>query len=227
MRYLRVYSNNKKYIYDVYENGYIYDVKKDMPLKTSIAKNGYLQAYIHYNDKGKMWGVHRFIMFVLNPVENMEKLEVNHINGNKLDNRLCNLEWCTSSENKIHAFKIGLMTQSEEHNAGAKLSDDQFIEICELLQNGEKIKNIAKKYNVSNSLIYAIRDKSLRNYISEKYTFSKRRRLNIEEAEEICQMIKDGYTSKEISENLNIQITLVQNIKYKKSWIKISEKYGI
>lgn len=40
-------------------------------------------------------------------------------------------------------------------------------------------------------------------------------------------MIKDGYTLKEISENLNIQITLVQNIKYKKSWIKISEKYGI
>lgn len=227
MKYLRVYSNNRKYIYDVYENGYIYDVKKDMSLKTSIAKNGYLQAYIHYNDKGKMWGVHRFIMFVLNPVENMEKLEVNHINGNKLDNRLCNLEWCTSSENKIHAFKIGLMTQSGEHNASAKLNDDQFIEICELLQNGEKIKNIAKKYNVSNSLIYAIRDKSLRNYISEKYTFSKRKRLNIEEAEEICQMIKDGYTLKEISENLNIQITLVQNIKYKKSWIKLSEKYGI
>jgi len=47
-------------------------------------------------------------MLTFNPVDNSEQLEVNHKDGNKLNNRLDNLEWCTSSENKIHALTTGL-----------------------------------------------------------------------------------------------------------------------
>lgn len=43
-----------------------------------------------------------------NPVENMENLEVNHINGNKSDNSLKNLEWCFGSFNVRHSLQTGL-----------------------------------------------------------------------------------------------------------------------
>ena len=61
-----------------------------------------------------MYFLHRFIAeYFLPKVKGKEF--VNHKNGNKLDNRLSNLEWCTKSENAIHSYKIGtqIMTPSK------------------------------------------------------------------------------------------------------------------
>lgn len=68
---------------------------------------GYLIVCFAVDGVIKNQKVHRIIAnaFVPNPDN---KPEINHINGIKHDNRIENLEWCTSSENQIHAFRIGL-----------------------------------------------------------------------------------------------------------------------
>ena len=68
---------------------------------------GYYQVVLRKDGKYKHHNVHRLV--AINFIDNKEnKPQVNHINGNKLDNTVENLEWCTQSENQIHAYKKGL-----------------------------------------------------------------------------------------------------------------------
>jgi hypothetical protein len=68
-----------------------------------VNENGYIRVFI-YN---KTYALHRLIAFAF--LENKEnKEQVNHIDGNKLNNCVSNLEWVTNQENQIHKFKIGL-----------------------------------------------------------------------------------------------------------------------
>lgn len=74
-------------------------------------RNRYLHVNLFYaKGKSKTWDLQRLvaIAFIPNP-EN--KPEVNHINGDKSDNRVCNLEWNTSQENKEHGMRIGIYSK--------------------------------------------------------------------------------------------------------------------
>lgn len=81
----------------------------------------YLYAQLWKNNKVHHLAIHRAVAsaFIDNP-EN--KPMVNHIDGNKLNNSASNLEWCTESENKQHAFKLGLMV-GQTHWKGKKFSN--------------------------------------------------------------------------------------------------------
>ncbi len=83
---------------------------------------GYLQVGLQKNSVRTIFKVHRLVAnaFIENP---FEKPFVNHINGVKTDNTVSNLEWCTSKENTLHSYKIGLQVApkgSDSHLFGKK-----------------------------------------------------------------------------------------------------------
>ncbi len=72
----------------------------------STTKRGYKRVVIRYLGEKITLSIHRMVAkaFIPNPDN---KSDVNHIDGNPSNNNLDNLEWCTSSENKLHSLKIG------------------------------------------------------------------------------------------------------------------------
>ena len=89
-------------------------------VKPQISKCGYSRVELWADGKGKKYSVHRLLAlsFIPNPEG---KPQVNHRDGDKLNNCLSNLEWVTQSENQIHAYAMGL--QKGFHVSGRKISE--------------------------------------------------------------------------------------------------------
>lgn len=142
--------------------GEVIRIKTRRTIKPSLNKKGYPQVCLQNR---KSYRVHRLVAetFIPNP-ENLP--EVNHIDGNKLNNHIDNLEWCTTKENINHAIKTGIWegigekvrkAQTGETNSSAKLTEKDVKEIYSLILSGRKNPEIATLFNVSRSQISHIR----------------------------------------------------------------------
>lgn len=116
-------------------------------------KSRYYCVALCKNGKAKTFQIHRLVAETFIP--NLNRLpEVNHKNGNKLDNRTVNLEWCTSKENKIHAFSSGLNKNFGEGHYQQKLNIKKVTEIRnKYIPYKYTITMLATKYSVSRGTI--------------------------------------------------------------------------
>lgn len=99
--------------------------RQETILKPNLKQNGYLQVGLRKHSTRKWIGVHRLVAihFIENPDN---KPQVNHIDGNKQNNNVENLEWVTAKENQNHATRIGLrknMPKGEKHSNYGKCGE--------------------------------------------------------------------------------------------------------
>ncbi len=112
------------------------------------------------NNRKKTFRLHRLVLMAFKSVENMETLEVNHIDGDKTNNRLENLEWYSTSKNQQHAFNIGLQKPRRGSKSNfSKLSEEDIIRIFELRKQGYTQQKIADEVRCTRSNISYILNK--------------------------------------------------------------------
>jgi len=150
--------------YFITTEGRVFSSKSDKFLKLFIRKHKYL-GYPEFKLNGiKTLRVHRCVAELFIP--RMEgKDQVNHIDGNKTNNNIENLEWVSQTENQIHSWETGLRKMTDEHKEklsisnqgkGAKITEDNVREIFELFNSGIDQKYIGVKFNVNRKHISAI-----------------------------------------------------------------------
>lgn len=124
-------------------------------LKPWLIGHGYETVSLYKEHKDKKFLVHRLIgsAYIPNP-QNLR--EINHKNGNRLDNRVTNLEWVSSKENKAHAWKNGMYTHSGENHYLAKLNPKKVRQIRQLHQKGMNGMKIAKLMKISFGTAYGV-----------------------------------------------------------------------
>jgi hypothetical protein len=127
-------------------------------VKKHATKHGYIQTTIGSivkSDSIKI-RIHRQVAIAFVENNDIEKVEVNHIDGDKTNNNWYNLEWVSRHENIDHAFSNGLIIAAlGENQSNTKLKNNQVIEIYKSNDSTEILK---KRYGVSSHTIRDIKN---------------------------------------------------------------------
>ena len=138
------------------EDGRIWSIKSQSFISQRINRSGYYCVNLSIRGKCKTFIVHRLIAkaFLPNP---LNKDTINHKDGNKLNNCVENLEWCTQKENMQHAWRSGLLHPAKGmHTLNGRFLPSDIYEIRSLYSTGLSQRAIADIYNVTKGTIQQI-----------------------------------------------------------------------
>lgn len=145
--------------------------------KQRVNKFGYSTVYVSINKKYKHYMTHVLVAEHFIGKKPTPSHQVNHKDGNKQNNHVSNLEWTTPSENKKHAYRLGLMCQKGENHASNKLNNDQVLYI---FTSTVPVKELAVKFGVCKSSITNIKKGYTWAHITGKQ-YQKAKRLTKQE----------------------------------------------
>lgn len=226
-----IYIDGHRTKYKICSSGEVLNTETNEYMKGGVDKNGYHIVSLTYKKKKYTRKIHRLvaIAFIPNPY-NLP--EVNHIDGDKWNNEVHNLEWVSSARNTHHAQEIGLRKQS--------LTKKEVVKICKMLSSGKyQISRISEKTGVSKSLIRRILRRERWKSISIGYDFSKfvdeekkpngskcaLSTLTELEVHRICSMIESGKSVKEIHKKTGASNRVIYSIRERSTWKHISKRY--
>jgi hypothetical protein len=152
-----IWADVKDYegLYRVSSHGRVYSYRtKIYYTKPPNRKIGYATVTLIKDGKRTTRNIHRLVAKALIPNPENKKT-VNHINGDRFDNRVENLEWATHKENIVHSVKTGLHVDGVRSPFN-KLKEEEVLEIEYLHKNDFPTAIIAEGYNVSPVLVLKI-----------------------------------------------------------------------
>lgn len=160
--------------------------------------------------------LHRLVMLTFCYRPDYKNFEVNHLNGNHLDNRLCNLEWCTTEENTRYAIEHGQYKNGEEASRSI-LTNEQAEIICKMLESGMRTVDIANKMGLEYYIVKNIKQGTAYKYISVNYNIPKTKprlgKLPDETVIEIAKRLGSGESITDISRDTGIAHSTICSIK--------------
>lgn len=187
--------------YYVDAQGFVYG-KRGGALKPQLNAKGYLRVTLSLKGGSKQsCFVHRMVAtaFIPNP---LNLPEVNHINGDKSDNTVINLEWVSTKTNKKHAMQVLGQGFGETHSRST-LTTKQVTEVCEMIQDGYRTIDIVRKTKIGLEKVRSIKKGSTWKHISKEYTFPSGKSdhgMSDNTFLWICHRLEEGFNSIEIME---------------------------
>ncbi len=188
-------------------------------------------GYAIVTHKGIQYFAHRIVM-ALKYGECPKHLQVNHIDGNKLNNRVSNLEFVTASENVRHAIRTKLIVpRCGSENSMAILTEEQVLQIYDRLARGSDNDKIAAEFNLKFKHVSLIRNGSRWKHLYEQYgqEFKKSKKELVNSRVQVFEVISlirnTDYTNKKISEITGVEVSQVSRIRHSKAFLRWIEEY--
>lgn len=155
------------------------------------------------------------------------KPEVNHKDCDKTNNNLNNLEWCTSKENKDHAWANGLYSSFGEAHSGSTLSEELVHSICRAIEDGARNIDLSRIHGIHKDLIARIRTGVSWVHIGKMYNMKKKRveRKSPEFVIKIAEYLETGLDDKCIASILDINQQEVSRVRRRVTHSVLTKDY--
>ena len=240
-KWKRIKIDGKKTNYKVSNFGRVLNCELNKINDYDNVRNTYTRVSIKHNGDEIKIALHRLVAmyFCKIPKRHLKKgltfddLVVNHKNGLKNCNASFNLEWVTSTENIDHAWKNGLCDNIRGEKAHlAKITEEQVIQICELIMQKKSNKEICKELCITLKNVQHIRSGDSWKHITYKYKFPKLSnsvpfQITDDTIHKICKLIEEGkLTDTEIGNKFDVSRKMVNDIRHKKTRPNISQFYN-
>lgn len=142
--------NGYEGLYEISNCGRVKSLKYDHILTPYKYNGGYLRVQLYKNKTMKRMYIHRLVANAFIPNED-NKLEVNHIDGDKTNNSASNLEWVNHKENMRHAKNTGLLKPIMNYGK----TTHQLTCECDVINVFKNVQEASKKTGINASSIYA------------------------------------------------------------------------
>ncbi len=199
-------------IYEISTNGNIHSVTRNIgnrwgtvtlvhgkALKPKVDDGGYLVIGLCKDGKKTFFSIHRLVAltFIVNPED---KKTVNHKDGDKKNNNMCNLEWATQIEQMAHARQLDLIIPRGEH----KYSPEFKLTVLNYLEDKQcSIKELASVFDISERTAGRIAAGKIVKHV---------RKLTSEDIPAIKELRLQGYTLSKIANTFNCSISQIHRI---------------